>query len=193
MARELKAEEAKAEGARSPRSKEGVPIEATGIVFGAIMKSVSEGVATACQGTEKTGVTVFEAVSLIVRSALRGATGAGSDFIMGTKAIMMGVIWGTGEKESAALKLLSHAARSVVRQTAVMHGDVGDAVTGLVRGAIAGADRIGVEPAKAAWAVSGAAIEEAYRISSVAADRVRRALRQNVSGMDAVSREPITR
>ena len=193
MRRELKAEGKDRSGNRRPISHEidTKTIVESGIAFGTIMKSVSESIASAAKGTGTSGISVLESISSIVRTALRGSSGVGSDFIMRTKAIMMGVIRSTGEKENAALKILSHTARTVIRQTAAMKGDVGAAVTGLVRGTLAGAEYLGVDPAKAAWAVSGAAIEEAYVFGSLAAARVRGALKRNIGGIDPVPSESL--
>jgi len=47
---------------------------------------------------------------------------------------------------------------------------------GLVQGAASVAECIDVTPEKAAWVVSGAAIEEAYQVNSRAVPEVRKAL-----------------
>ena len=190
-AQERNAEVKKGDEGRYPIIKAGGPhaVEETGIAFETIMKAVSDGIARAARGAGTTGITVLEAINGIVRTSLRETPRIGSDLIMGTKAIMMGVIRGGGERDIEALKILSHTARSVVRQTAAMKGDLGAAVTGLVRGAMAGAEHIGVDPAKAAWAVSGAAIEEAYYVGSLAGQGVRKALKENIGGFKVASPE----
>jgi hypothetical protein len=146
-------------------------IDDTGSRFSAIMKRVSDGMAAAARGAAQSEITLLEAVSSVVRPALRGTWGPAGDSVMGTKAIVMGVIWGAGEKNGAALKVLSHTARTVIRQTALRNGDVGAAVTGLVRAAIAGSERMGVPKAKAAMTVASVAVEEVHQIGSREAGR----------------------
>lgn len=143
-------------------------IDDTGIRFTAIKRRVSDGMETAARGGKSTPLK-----AVIVRNALRGALAPGGDPLLGAKAIVMGVIWGAGVKKGAALQLLSHTTRTMIRQTAGGNGDVGSVVTGLVRGAIAGSGRMNVSTSKAAQAVVSAAIEEVYRIGSLRAAPVR--------------------
>jgi hypothetical protein len=138
-------------------------IDDTGIRFTALQKRVSDGMETAVRAGK---ITPLEAVSGVVRGALRGALAPGGDPLLGAKAIVMGVIWGAGVKKGAALKLLSHTTRTMIRQTAGRNGDVGSVVTGLVRGAIAGSGRMNVSTSKAAQALVSVAVEEVYRIGS---------------------------
>lgn len=141
--------------------------------FGAILKSVTDGIA----GAGKAGVPVPEAVGFGVRAAVRRALEVGGNLGVGTKAIVMGVIRGTGEREAAALRTLSHAARAVIGQTAALSGDLRAATRGLVLGALASADHMGVTPSKAAVAARGAAIDEAERLGPGAAIEVRGAFK----------------
>ncbi|HKS16463.1 MAG TPA: hypothetical protein VJU16_04070 [Planctomycetota bacterium] len=144
----------------------------TGIGFTTVMRRVSVGMAAVAQGAGRS-ITVLEAVDGVVRPALRGVSRAGADYVMGTKAIVMGVIWGAGRKKGAALKILTHTVRAVIRQTAVRRGDVGAAVTGLVRGAIASSRRMGVATDQAAIVVTSAAIDEVYRLGSTKPESIR--------------------
>ena len=146
------------------------------VVLAEIMQSVSKGIQGAAGGAGLTGVTVMEAISVIVRRAMRETRAISDDLMLSSKAILLGVIRETGKKGAPALKIMSHTARRVVRETATMNGDVTAAVMGLVQGAAAAADCIDVTPTKAAWVVSGAAIEEAYQVNSPAVQEVRKAL-----------------
>lgn len=196
MTDELKTEDVKTEitiggSDQHPVNKKGASgaIEKAGDVFSTIMKAVSEGVSSAAKGTGKAGVSVVEAVGSVVRATVRESLGAGGDFLVGSKAVVMGVIRGTCEKEELALNTLSHTARTVIRQTAEMNGDVGAAATGLVLGAIAGAEYMRVTPSKAASAVRTAAIKEGDRNGLVAAEKVRTALRKDIGGINFGSTE----
>ncbi len=141
-------------------------IDDTGSRFNSIMRWTSAGMARAATGAGESRITMLEAVSGVVRPALRGALRASGDSILGTQAIVMGVLSGAGRKKAAALKVLSDVGRAVIRQTAGMNGDVGAAVTGLVRGALAGSERMGVTRAKAATTVVQVAVDEIHRIGS---------------------------
>ncbi len=190
---EVKTRESRSESSQPSPIKDGIThtIQNTGDVFGTIVKTVSDGITSAAKGTGKAGASVLEAVSNVVRTAVRGSLGVGSDLVVGTKAIVVGVFRGTGEKEEAALKTLSHTARTIIRQTADNNGDVGAAATGLVAGAVASAKQIGVDPAKVASAAGSAAIEEADRISAVAGEKVRSALKKDASRTSAVLPEAL--
>jgi len=157
-------------------------IDDTGIRFTAIKRRVSDGMASAARGAGTSMITRLEAVCGVVRGALRGALAPGGDSLMGAKAIIMGVIWGAGVKKVAALKFISHTTRTMIRQTAYRSGDVGSVVTGLVRGAIAGSQRMGVSAANAALAVVSVAIEEVCRTGSIEAAPVRADLRRKIVG-----------
>lgn len=117
---------------------------------GAVLKTVAAGVSSAAKGAGPAGVPDPDAVAVVVRSAVRGSPGG--DLAVRAKAIVLGVIRGGGAKDEAALKGLAHAARTVIHQAARLRGDLG---------AIAGATQMGVDPARAAAAARGAAVEEA--------------------------------
>jgi hypothetical protein len=156
----------------------------TGEIFGTVMKQVSDGIAVAAKRGD---VPLLDAVGNVVRNAMRGALGTGGNPGLAAKAIMMGVVRGTGHKEAEALRNLAHAARIVVHQTAEMNGDLGAVATALVQGATADSARMGVGSARAADAVREAVFEEADRIGSVAAERVRGALKKAGGGIPAAS------
>ena len=167
-----------------PRARDGEPERARdraeeALPFAAILKSVIDGIAYA----GKAGVSVPEAVGFGVRAAVRRALDVGGNLVVGTKAIVMGVIRGTGEREAAALLTLSNAARAVIGQTADLNGDLGAAARGLVLGAVASAEHMGVTPSKAAVAAHGAAIDEAERLGPDAAVEVRGALKSAFGGV----------
>ena len=157
-------------------------IDDTGTQFSALMREVSEIMAGAAWKARQLGVTLLEAVSGVVRPALRRALAPGGDPLMGAKAIVLGIISGAGAKKRAALKVLSHTTRAIIRQTARWNGDVGAVVTGLVRGAISGSKRMGVSTGRAALAVVTVAIEEVYRIGSFEPVPVNADFRQRIGG-----------
>src|SRR5438477_3086332 len=93
-------------------------------VFGTVLETVTGGIAGATKGTGLAGVALLDAVTEVIKIAMRGAVGMGSDLVLGTKAMVLGIIRGTGEKGETALKILSHAAKIVIHHTADMSGDL---------------------------------------------------------------------
>jgi hypothetical protein len=136
---------------------------------------------------------VLESISGIVQNSLREAGGACGNLVLGAKAVVVGVLRGTGEKEEAALKTLSHTARAVIRYTVQLGGDLGASVKGLVLGAIAGAKEANVDRAKMATAGAQGALEGADEAGSAAAEKVRQALKEPIGGVKVVLPEPIRR
>jgi uncharacterized Zn finger protein len=153
----------------------------TGDFFGTTLKSVYEGISSARSG-DKTGVSVLEAVTSVVRPVVRDSHAPGASVVEGSKAIVLGVLKGTGEKDKAALKTLSHTVRTVIRETAHLNGDVAGAASGLVLGAIESTHLTGVDASSAVSAVSRAAMEEADQIGASAAEKVRETLKKKEIG-----------
>ena len=151
-------------------------------VFATVLKTVTSGITSAAKGTEPAGAALLGAVTEVVKSAVQEAVKIGSDLVPGTKAIIMGVVRGTGEKSEAGLKVLSHAAKTVIRQTADVGGDLAAATKGLVLGAIASAKNMGVDSAKAASTAALGALQGAKEAGSVTVERVLAALKEPIGG-----------
>lgn len=160
-------------------------------LFGKVLTTVSDGVASAARGAGKAGSSMMEAVRNVTRTAMRGSWSAGRDFLVGAKAIVMGVVRGTKAREDEALGTLSQTARAVILEASDMNGDVAAAATGLVLGAIASARKMGVMPAKAADAARRAAIQEADRIGPTVSVQVRAAMAKDIGGINAGALEPL--
>ena len=174
-------------------AKEGVadPFRGTGDLFSKIVESVSAGIASTANGLGKAGVSAVETITAVVQKALREAAEGGTDLAWGDKAIMVGSLRATGEKQDVALKTHSCTARSVIRQTAGIGGDLAASVKGLVLGAIASAKDMGVDRGNAASAAAQGALEGAEEAGSVAIETVRGALKQTIGGVKVVPLEPI--
>lgn len=149
-------------------------------VFDRIVGSVSDGIRKASQGRGKKRVPILDAVGGVIRGAVRASLGVGGSLVVGTKAVVMGVIRGVDERGDAALVILGHAARTVVRETSKARGDLRAAALGLVLGAVVSARAMGVLPSRAAYVARDAAVEEAGRIGSVAAEQVGGALKEDL-------------
>lgn len=180
-------------GNGSHRLKEGIanPAQGSGDIFSKIVEKVSGGINGTANGFGKAGVSGIEAVTAVVQEAVREAIGAGTDLAWGAKAIVVGVLRATGEKEDVALKTLSQTARTVIRQSAKMEGDLAASAKGLVLGSIASAKDMGVDRGIAASAAAQGALEGAEEAGSLAADKVREALKQTIGGVKVLPLEPI--
>jgi hypothetical protein len=137
---------------------------------GATLQTVYEGIASATRGGDKTEPPCLKAVSSVVRPVLR-------NFGLGRQSSTearrsKGVLKGTGEKDKAALKTLSHTVRTVIQVT-VLTGRRGRSV-----GACPGGDRRHapgrLHPSSACLAVSRARLsKKPIRSGGTAAEKVR--------------------
>lgn len=152
-------------------------------VFATVLETVTGGMAAAVKSTGTSGAPLLEAVTEVVKNAVRGAIGIGSDLIPASKAIVMGVVRGRGPKDEPALKILLHTAKTIVQHTADRGGDLAAATKGIVLGAIASAKSMGVDPARAASIAAQGAEAGASESGSVTAERVRIALKEPIGGM----------
>jgi hypothetical protein len=157
--------------------------ENAGDVFGNILEAVSGRLARPSGGPADAGAVSLGAVTEVVQSAVRGAAEKGNNLVMGAKAIVVGVLRGTGEKEEAALGTLSHTARTVVHQAAALGTDLAACTKGLVLGAIACARDVGVDRGRAASVAAQGALDGARDADSAAVDKVRDALREAIGGV----------
>lgn len=144
-------------------------------VFATTLETVTDALAKATPGTEA----IFE----VATGAVRGAVAMGSDLVLASKAIVVGVFRGTGAKEDAALQILSQVSKTVVHHTADRGGDLAAATKGLVLGAIASAKAIGVDAAKAASTAAQGAHDGAAQAGSVTVERVMAALKEPIGGI----------
>ncbi len=152
-------------------------------VFAMILEKVSDSVASAARGSGSAGVTVIDSISEIVRTAVGGALGMGTDADVATKATLIGVMQGTGEKKNAAIRTLWYAVRTIIRRTAEVSGDMAGAARGVVLGAIASANGMDVERQKAADVAGQVAMEEAALLGPVVDAKVCAALKSEFCGI----------
>src|SRR5690349_16849469 len=71
-----------------------------------------------------------DAVSEVVRVALREAVERGADLGPAAKAVIMGVVRGSASKGETALRVLAHVARVIVHHTADRGGNLAAAAKG---------------------------------------------------------------
>jgi hypothetical protein len=134
-----------------------------------------------------------DAVSEVIRVALRGAVDRGADLGAAAKAIIMGVIRGGGTKGETALRMLTHAANTIIHHTADRGGNLAAATKGLVLGAIASAKPMEVEVDKAASTAARGSVEGASAAGSVTLEQVIRALKEPIGGRVVVPAPPLQR
>lgn len=164
-------------------------LQGAGDFFGSILGSVSGGITKAAGG--KIGAVPLETITEVVQSAVRGAVGVGNNLVMGAKAVVVGVLRGTGEREEAALTTLSHTARTVIREAAVLSTDLAACTKGLILGAIASAKDMGVDRGRAASAAARGALDGSQDAGSVEVDKVRATLRAPIGGVTVGIPEPV--
>lgn len=167
------------------------PVSGIRDVYATVLETVSRDMASACQGL--TGAPPLNAVTEIVTSAVRGAVAMGSDLVPAAKAIMVGVVRGTGATEDGALKILSHVAKTVIHHAADRGADLAAVTKGLVLGAIASSKSIGVESAVATSTAARGAYEGAVEAGSVTVERVLAALKEPIGGAKVALPYPLAR
>jgi len=151
-------------------------------VFGSVLESIMGGTSSAANGTGLVGDALLEAVSEVVECAVQEAVLSGRALLPACKAIIMGVVRGSGAKKEAGLQLLAHAAKIVVHHTADLGGNLTTATKGLVLGAIASARYLDVDIARAASTTAQGALEGAGDGSSVSVARILAALKDPIAG-----------
>jgi len=159
--------------------------------FATMLETVTQAIATTARGTGPIGTPLLEAVSQVVASAAREAVGTGGDLLPGTKAIIMGVVRGSGATKDAALKMVAHAAKIIVHHTADRNGNLAAAIKGIVLGAIASARTMEVETARAASTAAQGALEGASEAGSITVERVLGALKEPIGGNTVVLPGPL--
>lgn len=162
-----------------------------GDLFASTVKSVCDGIGRAAQETGEGSSRFVEIVTGVVHSSMRGAVEAGGSLVLGAKAILVGVLRATGEREAAALKTISHTSLAVIRTAAQLSADLSASLKGLILGAIASAKDVGVERAQAATSAAQGALEGAGEAGSAAVDTMRRALREDIGGIHVALPEPV--
>jgi hypothetical protein len=140
--------------------------------------------------TGKTGASVIQASSDVVRVAVQGIVEVGGDVGLGAKGIIIGVLRGTKQTGTEAFETISATAGAVVKGTSEVAGDVGRAAKGAVEGAIAGAKELSVDATEAASAAATGAVKAAGEIGSGVAEQVRNAVTGTIAGVKVVLKEP---
>lgn len=167
------------------------PVSGSRDVFTTILEVVTQNTASSAKVTGLTGTLLLDAVSQVVLVSAREAVDRGGDLIPASKAIIMGVIRGSGATDEAALKILSHAARIIIHHTADRNGNLAAAIKGIVLGAIASARTMGVDTAKAASTAADGGLQGAREAGSVTVERVLGALKEPIGGNKVVLPKPL--
>ena len=165
-----------------PRGRTDPSVPDAGDLFARTVKTVREAILHAANDAGDEGGRLLDAVVGVAHASLHAALKTGGNLVLGAKAILVGVLKGTGERETAAAKTISSTSCAVIRSAAKLGGDLSACMIGLVLGAIASARDIGVDRAQAASAAAQGALEGAEEAGSAAADAIRRSLRENIGG-----------
>jgi len=161
-------EEKNGQAGNRPRAP-GVLLSASGYpdLFARTLNTVSRGIATSVGGPGLDGAPLLEAVFDVVAVAARAAVERGGDLAPAAKAIIMGVVRGSGATKDAALQILFHAARIILHHAARRNGNLSAAIKGIILGSIASARTMGVATAKAASTAAQGALAGASEAGPV--------------------------
>ena len=90
---------------------------------------------------------------------------------------------GTEDTGAAILGTISRTSHATIRDTAALGGDLAAAATGLVKGAIESAKKMGIDTEEAAAAAADGALKAVDHVGSTAAESVRKAMMRPVNGV----------
>jgi hypothetical protein len=90
---------------------------------------------------------------------------------------------GASETGAAILDTINHTSHAAIRDTAALGGDLAAAATGLVKGAIESAKKMGLNTEEAAAAAADGALKAAGQVGSTAVESVRKAVTRPVNGV----------
>src|SRR5579862_71529 len=99
-------------------------MKSSGDVYTAAVDTVSLAVQCSLAAAKRAGSSSVGAVTYVALGAIRGALDFESDLGEACKGILVGVLLGTRERGDAALRTISHAARTVIHHTATTGSDV---------------------------------------------------------------------
>lgn len=169
-----------------PRAVPGAPAGGHEDVFATALESVTRKVAQSTRGMVLASGPFLEAITEEAAAAARGAVETGGDLIPAGKAIIMGVVRGSGATREAALTILFHASKVILRHTADRNGNVAAAIKGIILGAIASGRMMGVETLVAASTAAQGALAGASEAGDVTAQRVVGVLKEPIEGIRVV-------
>jgi hypothetical protein len=139
-------------------------------------------------GTRRAGMLV--SVKKDVAGNIRAATEASNDLARAASEIVVAVVLSAQRAGVAHLHAIGRSSETVIKTTARLSGDVGEATRGLVEGAIHGARAIGLDVVDAATAAAAGAMTGAGQIGIEAGLTVRSALVKTIANLKSVLNEP---
>jgi hypothetical protein len=138
-------------------------------------------------GTRESGVDFPTAVARAVGHAVQTALAESADSAEAAKAIIAGVLRGAGDNEDTALKTLSQAARAVIREGILLGNGPMAWIEGILSGAIAGAEALGLHPENAISAAAQGILQGSHEAGVEQAKSVGPALEQTIRALTAGS------
>jgi len=157
-----------------------------------IADAVELSLAEAAKRADEAANSSLASVTDLIRGAIDGAAHAGSELAEVARGISAGVLRGTRRKGDAALKELSHAARTVMCHTAEAGGDMAAAAQGIVRGAIQCAKELGLDAAHAASSAARTVLDVTEDLGAAALQGVRQALSEKIDGIQVSLGRPFS-
>ncbi len=135
---------------------------------------------------------------LVYRSKLNGLTRDCRRLVIELLECRQELSLGDGARENSSLKetgaailnTISRTSDAAIRHTAALGGDLESTATGLVKGAIESAKKMGINTEEAAAAAADGALKAAGHVGSTAAGTVRKAVTRPVNGVKAELKKP---
>ena len=127
-----------------------------------------------------------------IRSTIDGAVHTGLELADVAKGVWIGVLRESRRKRDLALVELTHAARTIMCQTAALGSDMAHAARGIVRGSIQSAKECGLDAHHAAAAAARRVLEVTEDLGAAAREKVRQALSGTIEGIQVQLGRPFS-
>jgi hypothetical protein len=135
---------------------------------------------------------------LVYRSKLNGLTRDCRRLVIELLECRQELSLGDGARENnsiketgaAILNTISRTSDAAIRDTAALGGDLAAAATGLVKGAIESAKKMGINTEEAAASAADGALKVAVQVGATAVETVRKAVTRPVNGVKAELKKP---
>lgn len=153
---------------------------------GAIVNAVSDVVTREMSRVVEVNGAIQNASDELTRGVIEAVYETSTNLGMAAKGIAIGVVRGDKLVGRAAFEAIAFTAGAIVRHTTELLGDVETAAEGAVRGAIEGAQSIGLNPEEAASAAAEGAIAAANVMSVEIGLKIQKATVKTFDGVKVI-------
>lgn len=164
-------------------------IRGTGQTLRAVSDTISVFLAGNLEVAGKTGTSVTQWTSDVVRGALQAVLETGGNLTLASRGIALGVLRGSGNPGPQTLETIAETAAKIVKCTEELLGDSAQTAKGAVEGSIMGAKEMGLNLDQAAQAAASGVLIAAQEISSETSTKVQKAVTGMISGVPVSVKE----